>query len=60
MTSLDFDDVLKLAQSSVASNVTLATQAADSDFIFANRIQTKLQSSFPAISRCKLCLHPFI
>ena len=46
MTSLDFDDFMKLAQSSVASNMTLETQAADSDFIFANCIQTNAPIEF--------------
>ena len=46
MTSLDFDDVMKLMQSSVASNVILAIHAADSDFIFANCIQTNAPIEF--------------
>ena len=37
---------MKLAQSGVASNVALATQAADSDFIFANCIQTNAPIEF--------------
>ena len=48
MTSLDFDGIMKLAQSSVTSNVTLATQALIRISFLQIAFKLTLQSSFPA------------